>query len=83
MISFIWAILIGALVGWVASLIMKTDQQQGALMNIVIGIVGGLVGRVVFGIVGLSPSNFIGSIVVGIVGAVLLIWALRQFKVLR
>lgn len=81
--SFLWAILIGGLVGWVASLIMKSDGQQGLVLNIVIGVVGGVVGRLLFGLVGLGPQNFIGSLVVGIVGAVALIWALRQFKVLR
>lgn len=78
--SFLWAILIGGLVGWVASLIMKSDGQQGLVLNIVIGVVGGVVGRL---LLGLGPQNFIGSLVVGIVGAVALIWALRQFKVLR
>ena len=37
-------ILFGALVGWVASLIMKTDAQQGALMNIIVGVVGAVLG---------------------------------------
>jgi uncharacterized membrane protein YeaQ/YmgE (transglycosylase-associated protein family) len=37
-------ILFGALVGWIASLIMKTDAQQGALLNIVVGVVGAVLG---------------------------------------
>ena len=37
-------IIFGALVGWIASLIMKTDSQQGAVLNIIIGIVGAVIG---------------------------------------
>jgi len=39
----IWLV-VGGLIGWVASLVMKTDAQQGAILNIVVGIVGALLG---------------------------------------
>ncbi|NTW03121.1 MAG: GlsB/YeaQ/YmgE family stress response membrane protein, partial [Oscillochloris sp.] len=38
--NFILWLLFGALVGWLASLVMRTDAQQGALLNIVVGIIG-------------------------------------------
>ena len=72
-------ILMGALAGWIASLIMGTDAQQGALMNIVLGIVGALVGGFIislFGVQGATGFN-IYSLLVAIFGAVVLIWLSR------
>ena len=76
--GFIVWILVGALVGWIASLIMKTDAQQGTILNIVIGIVGAwLGGYLISPLVGVSTINqnalSIPSILVSIVGAVIVI----------
>jgi uncharacterized membrane protein YeaQ/YmgE (transglycosylase-associated protein family) len=71
----LWIVL-GALAGWVASLIMGTDEQQGALMNIVLGVVGALVGGFVmnlFGLQGVTGFNLY-SILISILGAVVLVW---------
>lgn len=87
--SWIITILVGALCGWLASLIMKTDGQQGAVANILIGIVGSLLAQAVFG----SWLNLGGdaagtgfsfwSIVWGVAGSALLIAILKALKVLR
>jgi uncharacterized membrane protein YeaQ/YmgE (transglycosylase-associated protein family) len=71
----LWIVL-GALAGWIASLIMRTDNQQGALMNIVLGIVGALVGGFIMSLIGLEGvSGFnLYSILVSVFGAVLLVW---------
>ncbi|MES2661865.1 MAG: GlsB/YeaQ/YmgE family stress response membrane protein [Pseudomonadota bacterium] len=76
--SFIIWILVGALVGWIASLIMKTDAQQGTILNIVIGILGAwLGGYLISPLVGVSTINqnalSIPAILVSIVGAVIVI----------
>ena len=76
--GFIIWILVGALVGWIASLIMKTDAQQGTILNIVIGIVGAwLGGYLISPLVGISTINqnalSIPAILVSIVGAVIVI----------
>ena len=47
-------IVLGGLAGWVASLIMKTDERQGALANIVVGIVGALIGGWIMSLIGKS-----------------------------
>jgi uncharacterized membrane protein YeaQ/YmgE (transglycosylase-associated protein family) len=65
----LWVVL-GALAGWIASLVMHTDAQQGALMNIILGIVGAFVGGLVlnmFGATGVSGFN-IYSILVATIG---------------
>lgn len=68
-------IIFGAVVGWIASLIMKTDSQQGTVLNIVVGIVGAVIGGWVMtsmGESGVSGFNLY-SFLVALVGAVLLI----------
>ncbi len=78
MISFLLWIAMGALVGWLASLLMKTDGAQGALLNIVVGIVGAFVGGFIFRALGLPGSNIndgfsVYSVLVSIVGAVVVV----------
>lgn len=87
--DWIIALLVGALIGWIASLIMKTDAEQGALLNIIIGIVGSLLGRFLFsdvlhlgGAASAGSFNVMG-IVWGVLGAVVLIAILKALKVMR
>ena len=86
--GIIFTLVVGALIGWIASMIMRTDAQQGALANIVIGIVGSILGRYIFGdLLGLggaySAGNFdVMGIVWGVVGAVVLIAILKAFKIM-
>jgi uncharacterized membrane protein YeaQ/YmgE (transglycosylase-associated protein family) len=73
----IWLV-VGGLVGWVASKVMNTDGQQGILMNVVVGIVGALIGGWVLSpIVGASTINqgdfSIGGLFVSLVGAIVLL----------
>ena len=75
-------ILFGALVGWVASLIMKTDAEQGALLNIVIGIVGAVIGGWVMSLIGnTGVTGFnLYSFLVALLGAVILIAIVRAIR---
>ena len=75
--GMIGAILIGLIAGWLAGKFMK-GRGYGPLMDIVLGIVGGVIGRFVFGLLGLGAWNLVGSIVVSFVGAVILIWLVRR-----
>lgn len=70
-------IVFGALAGWLASLIMGTDGRQGAILNIVLGIVGAVVGGMIFNFFGQSGvSGFnIYSLLVALLGAVIVTWA--------
>ena len=69
----IWLI-IGGVVGWLASLIMRTDAQQGLLLNIVVGIVGAFIGGLIFngGTINEAPLS-LTAILVSLVGAVVLL----------
>jgi len=83
--NFILWLIIGGIVGWLASLIMRTDAQQGIVLNIVVGIVGAfLAGWLVSPLVGvgtINQHNFsIGSLLVSLVGAVILLAIVNLFR---
>ena len=85
MINIILWLVMGAVVGWVASLLMKTDGQQGALLNIVFGIVGAAVGGFGFRLLGFSGANIndgfsVYSFVVSVIGAVVVIAAVQLVR---
>lgn len=79
MIGLIWWIIAGLVAGWAAGKIMK-GGGYGTLMDIVLGIVGGIVGGALLGLVGIHSEGLIGSILVAIFGAVVLIWISRMIK---
>ncbi|HEV7618335.1 MAG TPA: GlsB/YeaQ/YmgE family stress response membrane protein [Burkholderiaceae bacterium] len=76
--NFIIWIVVGGILGWIASMIMKTDAQQGMFLNIVVGIVGALLGgwllAPLFGTGTINQNDFsIGSLLVSLLGAVVLL----------
>lgn len=75
-------IVFGALAGWIASLIMKTDAQQGAVMNIVVGIIGAVLGGFIMSFLGYSGVDGFNvySLLVAILGSVVLLWLVRMFR---
>ncbi|MBN2472469.1 MAG: GlsB/YeaQ/YmgE family stress response membrane protein [Anaerolineae bacterium] len=76
-------IVVGAIAGWLASLVMKTNAQQGLLMDIIVGIVGGLIGGFLLGLLdtGADVSGInLTSILVAFLGAVVLLAILRVVR---
>ena len=76
--NFIIWIVIGGIIGWLASLVMKTDAQQGLFLNVVVGIIGALLGgwllSPLFGAGNINADDFsIMSLVVSFLGAVILL----------
>lgn len=71
----LWLIL-GAVAGWLASMLMKTDNSQGLIMDIILGIVGSVVGGMIMNFFGQSPVTGFNlySLLVATLGAVVLIW---------
>jgi uncharacterized membrane protein YeaQ/YmgE (transglycosylase-associated protein family) len=77
--GLVWWIAVGLVAGWAAGKIMK-GSGYGPVMNIVLGIVGAVVGGFVLGLIGIHGSGLIGSILVAIFGAVFLIWLSHRLK---
>ena len=83
--SFILWIIVGGLLGWVASMIMGTNDTQGKILNIVVGIVGaflsGLLLAPLLGTGTINQGDFsIGSLLVSLVGAVVLLWIVGMVR---
>ena len=72
--GFILWIVIGGVIGWLASIVMRTDGQQGLFLNIIVGIVGAFLSGLIFNRDGLNNYNFsLPSLVWAFVGAVILL----------
>ena len=85
MLSVLLWIVIGGIIGWVASRIMETDAQQGPLLDIVVGIVGaaiaGFVLSPMFGLPALNQNVFhIGSLLLSLLGAIILLAIVNLFR---
>jgi len=79
---FAW-IIVGAIAGWLASIVMKTNARQGLLQDIVVGIVGGFIGGFVLDLVGVGGDVTglnLSSIFVAFIGAVILLGLLRLVR---
>ena len=70
---------IGALAGFLAGKIMK-GQDFGLVSNIIIGIIGAVIGGYVFGLLGISAGGLIGSLITALAGAIILLYLVRLFK---
>jgi uncharacterized membrane protein YeaQ/YmgE (transglycosylase-associated protein family) len=80
----IWLV-VGGIIGWLASIIMKTNAQQGLVLNVVVGIVGSMLGGwLISPLVGagsINQSDFsLGSLFVSLVGAIILLAIINLFR---
>lgn len=77
------ALVIGGIIGWLASIVMGTDGQQGILANIIVGIVGSSLGSWLAPKLGLVAADSLGSWLVAIGGAVVLILILKMAGIFK
>ena len=85
MINFILWLVVGGLIGWVASMMMRTDAQQGVVLNVIVGIVGAFLGGMVlsplFGMGTINQNNFsLPALLVSLLGAVILLAIVNLFR---
>lgn len=73
---YIWYLLIGLVAGWIANLIVRGDGG-GLVVNLLVGVVGSVLGGWIFSLFGLFAVGTIGSVITSIVGAILLLWLFR------
>jgi len=74
-------LIFGGLAGWIASIIMGTNERQGCFLNIVVGIVGAFIGGFLYSLV--TGEDFVAqfniqSFIVAVIGAVVLLWIIAQ-----
>jgi uncharacterized membrane protein YeaQ/YmgE (transglycosylase-associated protein family) len=75
----VWLVL-GGLVGWIASIVMRTDAQQGILLNIAVGISGALLGAFIFYRGDIQRPVTMESFVVALLGSILLLALVNLFR---
>jgi uncharacterized membrane protein YeaQ/YmgE (transglycosylase-associated protein family) len=81
--SWIISLIIGGVVGWLASIIMKTNAQMGMIANVLVGVVGSALGFWIAGLLGIAPAGGVLGFVVAVAGAALLIFILGKLGVFR
>ncbi|MHC4267098.1 MAG: GlsB/YeaQ/YmgE family stress response membrane protein [Planctomycetota bacterium] len=77
--NLIYFLAIGAVAGWIAGIIMK-GGGFGLLVNMIIGVVGAIVGGFLFGLVGISTGGLVGSLITAVAGAVTLLFVIKLIK---
>ncbi|HJC53108.1 MAG TPA: GlsB/YeaQ/YmgE family stress response membrane protein [Candidatus Alistipes merdavium] len=70
---FIWYLLLGLAAGWIANLIVK-GGSSGLPVNLIVGLVGGVLGGWLFSLIGLVPVGTLGSLVTAVIGSIVLLW---------
>ena len=83
--NFIIWLIVGGVIGWLASIVMKTDGQQGMFLNVVVGVVGAMLGgwfiSPLVGVGTINQDNFsLGALLVSFVGAVILLAIVNLFR---
>ena len=76
------SLVIGGIIGWLASLVMKANAQMGIVANVLVGVIGGALGHFVARIFGISGHG-VGAWIISLGGAVLLIALLRAVGIFR
>lgn len=77
--SLIIFLIVGAIAGWLAGLIMR-GSGFGIVGNIIIGIIGAVIGGFLFGLLGIRAGGFFGSLVAAVIGAVILLFIIKLIK---
>ncbi len=79
--NIIVTLIIGGIIGWLASILMRANAQMGIIANIIVGIIGSFLGVYVASALGLRTYGVAASWIVAVLGAALLIWILRVLGV--
>jgi uncharacterized membrane protein YeaQ/YmgE (transglycosylase-associated protein family) len=81
--SWLVTIIIGGIVGWLASIVMKTNAQMGMIANVIVGIVGSALGFWLAGLLGMAATSPIVGYIISIAGAAILIFILKAVGVFK
>ena len=81
--DLIISLVIGGVVGWLGSIVMKTNAQMGLIANVLVGVIGSALGFWLAGLIGIAAVGGIGRWLVAIGGAVVLIALLKVLKIMK
>lgn len=81
--NWIMSLIIGGIVGWLASIVMKTNAQMGAIANVVVGVVGAVLGTWMAGLLGFAATGGVSRFLLALAGAILLILILGKVGVIK
>jgi len=81
--GWIITLIIGGIIGWLASMIMKTNAQMGMIANVIVGVVGSLLGFWLAGLLGVGEPGTVVSYIIAVIGAAILIGLLKAVKILK
>jgi uncharacterized membrane protein YeaQ/YmgE (transglycosylase-associated protein family) len=81
--NWIVTLVVGGIIGWLASILMKTDKQMGIIANVIVGIIGSTFGFWIAGFLGLAAYGAIARWIVAVVGAVILIYILKALGIFK
>ena len=81
--NFIVTLIIGGIVGWLASIVMKTNAQMGIIANIVVGIAGSFLGFWLAGMLGIAGGGMFLRWVIAVIGAAILIGILKLLNIFK
>ena len=80
MIGIIIWLVVGGIIGWLASIVMRTDAQQGILLNIIVGIIGAFIGGLIVNGGTINQDINLTSILVSLLGAIILLAIVNLFR---
>lgn len=81
--DWIISLIIGGIVGWLASIIMKTNAQMGLIANVLVGVVGAALGFWIAGLLGIVATGGLVRFLVALLGAVILIFILSKLGLFK
>jgi len=81
--GWIVTLVVGGIVGWLASMAMKTNKQMGIISNVIVGIVGSSIGFWLAGVLGLAAYGVIAQWAVAVAGAAILIYLLKVLGIFK
>jgi uncharacterized membrane protein YeaQ/YmgE (transglycosylase-associated protein family) len=81
--GWIVTLIVGGIIGWLASMLMKTDKQMGIIGNVVVGVIGSSLGFFVAGLLGFAAYGVIAQWAVAVAGAALLIFVLQKLGIFK
>jgi len=76
-VGLLWSIIIGILAGGIAGWIMK-GRGFGVIINLIVGLLGSILGGWIYGLLGFQTNSILGSLLMSVVGAVVLLWIISM-----